>query len=105
MINELRAIGGGARSPLWLQLKADITGIRVVKPQITEAAAWGAAVLGGVGAGIFPSAAEAINRSLKFECSYEPDQPRGDRYNSCYQLYREVYPAVSTIHHRMVGGD
>ena len=101
VIRELRAIGGGARSPLWLQLKADITGIRVIKPQITEAAAWGAAVLGGVGAGIFPSVAEAIDRSLKFECSYEPDRSRGDRYNSCYQLYREVYPAVSTIHHRM----
>jgi len=103
MIHELRAIGGGARSPLWLQLKADITGIRVVKPQITEAAAWGAAVLGGVGAGIFPSTVEAISQSLKFECNFEPDKLRGDRYNSCYQLYREVYPAVSTIHHRMGG--
>ena len=52
-IQEMRAIGGGARSKYWLQLKADITGIPVVVPRITEAASWGAGILGGIAAGHF----------------------------------------------------
>ena len=71
-IDVLRAIGGGAKSKLWLQLKADITGIPVVTPKITEAAGFGAALLAGVGAGIFPSAAEAANRFLQLTDEYIP---------------------------------
>ena len=77
-IDVLRAIGGGARSGLWLQLKADITGIPVVTPRVTEAAAFGAALLAGVGAGVFPSAAEAAGRFLRLTDTYTPD-PTGTR--------------------------
>jgi xylulokinase len=116
-INELRAIGGGARSDLWLQLKADITGIPVVVPRITEAACWGAALLAGAGAGCFPStalrqgsgqgsghrssAAQAAEEMLQLERRFEPDLERMARYETRYALYREVYPAVTTIHHRL----
>ena len=100
-IDELRAIGGGARSELWLQLKADITGIPVVVPRITEAASWGAALLAGMGAGRFASAAEAAVASLQLERRFEPNPERAARYEERYALYREVYPTLRGIHHRM----
>ena len=100
-IDELRAIGGGARSELWLQLKADITGIPVVAPRITEAASWGAALLAGVGAGHFASAAEAAEETVHLDRRFEPDPERAARYEERYALYREVYPALKSIHHRM----
>lgn len=100
-INELRAIGGGARSDLWLQLKADITGIPVVVPRITEAACWGAALLAGTGAGCFSSAAQAAEEMLQLERRFEPDPERMARYETRYALYQEVYPAVTTIHHHL----
>jgi xylulokinase len=100
-IDVLRAIGGGAKSPLWLQLKADITGIPVVTPQITEAAGFGAALLAGVGAGIFPSAAEAAGRFLKLAHEYHPDPVRSAAYARQYELYRQVYLAVAPITHQL----
>lgn len=100
-INELRAIGGGARSDLWLQLKADVTGVPVIMPRITEAACWGAALLAGAGSGHFSSAAQAAEEMLQLERRFEPDPERMARYQTRYALYREVYPAVTTIHHRL----
>lgn len=100
-IDELRAIGGGARSELWLQLKADITATRVVAPQVTEAAGLGAALLAGVGAGCFPSAAGAVQQLLKFRRRFEPDARRVALYNERYAIYREVYPTLAPLSHRL----
>jgi len=100
-IDELRAIGGGARSSMWVRLKADITGIPIVVPRITEAACWGAALLGGVGAGVFGSAAQAMEEMLHLEQRFEPDPARVARYEERYALYREVYPAVRAINRRL----
>jgi xylulokinase len=96
-IEVLRAIGGGARSRLWLQLKADITGIPVITPRITEAAAFGAALLAGVGGGLWPSAADGAERFLELTDTYEPDPARHAAYSQLFEHYREVYPAVAPI--------
>jgi len=100
-IDTLRAIGGGARSPLWLQLKADITGIPVMTPRVPEAAAFGAALLAGAGAGLYPSAAAAAERFLELTDTYQPDPLRHAAYTRLYELYGEVYPAVTPISHRL----
>ncbi|MEA3334368.1 MAG: FGGY-family carbohydrate kinase [Chloroflexota bacterium] len=100
-IDELRAIGGGARSDLWLQLKADITGIPVVVPRITEAACWGAALLAGAAVGCFASAASASEDLLVLDRRFEPDPQMVERYDRLYALYGEVYPAVASISHRL----
>ena len=101
VIEVLRAIGGGARSKLWLQLKADITGIPVITPRVTEAAAFGAALLAGAGAGLWPSAADGAERFLELTDTYEPDSARHAAYSELYQRYREVYPAVAPITRRL----
>ncbi len=100
-IDELRAIGGGAKSRVWLQLKADITGIPVVVPRITEAACWGAALLAGAGAGCFADVAEAAASRIHLEQRLEPDPARAAQYNARYALYREVYPTVADLNHRL----
>jgi xylulokinase len=100
-IDQLRAIGGGAKSKLWLQLKADITGLPVAVPQITEAASWGAAALAGAAAGCFSTPAQAVEASIQFERVYEPNPQRRKSYNQRYALYRQIYPALADILHRM----
>jgi xylulokinase len=100
-IEEMRALGGGARSKYWLQLKADITGIPVVVPRITEAASWGAGILGGIAAGHFNSARQALSTSLEFVRRFEPDPQRHQAFTERYNLYREIYLAMQSILHRM----
>jgi xylulokinase len=98
-IEELRAIGGGARSDLWVQTKADILGLPVAVPRVSEAAALGAALLAGVGAGCFPTAKDASERTLRIARRFSPDASRGVRYQERYGLYCQVYPAVAKICH------
>jgi len=100
-IKELRAIGGGAKSDLWLQLKADITGIPVLKPRVTEAASWGAAILGGVGAGVYANPAEAVQATLKFEREFYPNPHSQAGYEKLYEQYRQIYPAIAEINHNL----
>jgi xylulokinase len=100
-ITELRAIGGGAKSALWLQLKADVTGIPVAAPEVTEAAGMGAAVLAGVAAGVFIDAASAINSHLKIKKVYTPNKGIKALFDERYELYKKFYPAVKEINHTL----
>ncbi len=96
-ITELRAIGGGAKSESWLQLKADITGVPVVVPEVTEAAAWGAALLAGGGCGCFQDVTEAAFRSVSLTRRFDPDPARALCYAERFALYQQFYPAVRDI--------
>jgi xylulokinase len=100
-IDELRAIGGGARSGLWVQLKTDILGVPVAVPRVTDAACWGAAVLAGVGAGCYADLSQAVESALHFERRYLPDPARHARYSERYALYRDLYAAVTPLNHRL----
>jgi xylulokinase len=100
-VGTLRAIGGGARSPLWLQLKADITGIPVARPQVTEAAGLGAALLAGVGAGVFPSAVAAADSCLQIAESRTPDPVARRAYEERYAIYQALYPALTLVNRRI----
>ena len=75
-----RATGGGARSSWWLQLKADLTGVPVEVVAQNEPGAFGAAILAGVGAGIYPSVSEAVQQLVAVGRRFEPDPLRGARY-------------------------
>lgn len=89
---EIRVVGGGARSELWLQIKADVTG-RPVRPVLTaEPTATGAAVLAGLAAGIFADAADAVARTVtpSPRC-YEPDRQTATVYAERYAQYRALY--------------
>lgn len=93
-INELRFAGGGARSRLWGQIIADCLGARVVVPAGAEFGARGAALLAGVGVGIYRSVAQASSAGLRIAHTYAPDPARQRRYDAVYQVYRLLRDAV-----------
>jgi sugar (pentulose or hexulose) kinase len=76
----VRATGGGAKSAWWLQLKADLTGIPVEGVAQDEPGAFGAAILAGVGAGIYESVSSAVDRLVTVDRRFEPDPERAALY-------------------------
>ena len=98
-IAELRAVGGGARSPLWLQLKADICNIPLAVPQVTEAACLGAALLGGVAAGVYGSFDEAVQTAVRIRERVEPQTEESAAYAPRFELYRQMYPLLKELLH------
>jgi xylulokinase len=101
MINELHAVGGGARSPLWLQLKADICQVPLRVPQVTEAACLGAALLAGLAAGVYPDIDTAVAQTVHLERHVEPHPNSVSAYNARYQLYRQVYPTLIDLQRQL----
>jgi xylulokinase len=92
---ELRVVGGGARSPLWLQMKADVTGRTVRVLTTDEATALGAAMLAAVGGGIFDDLDDAVDGMSALEpVAYAPDPSTTDAYADAYGLYRALFDAM-----------
>jgi xylulokinase len=80
-IDLVRATGGGANLAWWLQLHADVCGVPFEVVEQNEPGAFGAALLAGVGAGVYPSVSEAVARFVKVSRRYEPDAARGAAYH------------------------
>jgi xylulokinase len=93
-VTHVRLSGGGARSPFWHQLFADIFGVRVVTLQTQEGSAYGAALLAMVSTGQFPSAQQACAAVIKAVEEKEPDQAARDFYDRAYRIYGSLYPAL-----------
>ncbi|MGD8752780.1 MAG: FGGY family carbohydrate kinase [Anaerolineales bacterium] len=100
-ITDLVVTGGGAKSAFWLQLKADITGKRIVVPEVTEASLLGAALLAGAGAGLYSSLEEAVTRACRTVTTYEPQQETVAIYNKLFPIYRDLYDATIDISGRL----
>jgi len=96
-IRELRAVGGGVRSPLWLQLKADICCTPLRVPQVTESACLGAAVLAGVACGVYPDIETAVNRTVHLGRQITPDGRNTVAYEKRFQTYTRLYPALKGL--------
>lgn len=96
-IQELRAVGGGARSSRWLQIRSDILGRPVRTLQVREAACLGAAILAGAAAGVFASVDDGIARTVQLKQTYEPDGRMAERYAEKYAVYRRLYPALREV--------
>lgn len=93
-IEQVRASGGGARSPLWRQIQADVFGAELVLINITEGAAFGAALLAGVGAGVYKDVREAVDASVRVVSRTQPQPDAVAAYDKLYPLYRGLYPAL-----------
>src|ERR1700737_2938880 len=90
---EIRAVAGGARGKLWLQIKADVTGKPVSTPRELETTALGAAMLAGVAGGLFSDLQEAARVAIGIGSYIEPNLQHKQAYDDTYALYREVYDA------------
>jgi xylulokinase len=101
--DDVRAVGGGARSPLWLQLQADVYGRPIRRTVIDEGPAYGAALLAGVAAGAFADVGDAAARVRLREEVTEPDPERARRYEELYGVYASLYPALRDAMHALAG--
>jgi len=97
-LDELHAVGGGARSKVWLQLKADICRMQLRVPRVTEAACLGAAILAAVAAGDYPDVPAAVHGAVGFDSVVQPSPERGSRYDQRYESYRQLYPALKHVY-------
>ena len=93
-IRQVRASGGGARSALWRQMLADVFGCEIATVNVTQGAAYGAALLAGVGAGIYPSVGEACGRAIRVTGRHSPG-PASAVYADFYPRYQALYPALA----------
>ncbi len=93
-IEQVRASGGGARSALWRQIQADVFGSELALVNVTEGAAYGAALLAGVGTGVFAGVEEAVARTVHLTARIPPDPSNVERYQALYSVYRSLYPAL-----------
>lgn len=93
-LRELRVMGGGAKSALWNQIKANVTGLPVSVPQTTETTALGAACLALVGLGVCKDLQEASERTVRIAQRFTPDRNVQSKYDAMYALYRETYFAL-----------
>ena len=96
-VDSIRLGGGGARGPLWRQIQADIYGREVEILAAEEGAAYGAALLAGVGVGTWSSVDEACARAVRVAARVEPDAPASALMNRRYSAYRALYPALRSV--------
>lgn len=90
-IKEIHVLGGGARNHLWNQILADMTGIPVVTMSQSENASIGAAILAGIGTGVFKDMASACRSCNDIERIFEPDITAYDIYREVYKRYLDLY--------------
>lgn len=90
-IEQVRASGGGARSPLWRQIQADVTGRPHCTINVDEGPAYGVALLAGVGAGIWSSVPEACRATIRVVDQRDPDPDNKSAYDGYFGLYRRLY--------------
>jgi xylulokinase len=92
-ISQVRITGGGARSPLWRRILADVLDAELVTVNTTEGAAYGAALLAATGMGAFPDVESACAAVIRLTGSTTPG-PESIVYQEIYPLYRDLYPAL-----------
>ena len=98
---EMRACGGGARSPFWRQMMADVFALPVRTVKNTEGPALGAAILGGVAAGLYADIPSACAALIRENASQLPDVQRHVDYEKYYDLYVSLYPALKDAYHTL----
>ncbi len=93
-IEEIRGSGGGAKSPFWLQIQADINNAPMTTINVTDGGALGVALLAGEGTGVYSSIEDACDAIIKVKSSTEPIEDNVEKYDEYYAVYRSLYPAL-----------
>ena len=96
-VKSIRLGGGGARSPLWRQIQADVYDHEVEIVEAEEGAAYGAAILAGVGAKIWPSVDAACDSVVRVASRTQPNPANAEVMQKNYAAYRRIYPAMKSI--------
>jgi xylulokinase len=93
-VKQIRASGGGSRSPLWRQIQADVFGRKVVTINSEEGAAYGVALLAAVGAGAFKNISEACAASIRVVSETAPNRKASKHYDRAFPIYQQLYQSL-----------
>lgn len=99
-LQEIRLIGGGAKSALWRQILCNVIGQELLVPENNEAA-FGAALVAGVGAGIFADAGDAVRKCARIGIRHQPDMRHHERYMKLFELYLDAQKRLVDINHKL----
>ncbi len=94
---RLHATGGGARSRVWMQMKADILNLPITALKTVDAGTVGSAMLTGIAVGVFADLTDAAKHMVEETAVYEPDAVMHEKYMESYQRYRRLYEAVRPL--------
>ncbi len=100
-IREVRAGGGGARSLVWRQILADVFGVELTTVNVTDSTAFGAALLAGVGSGVYTDVPEACAATIRIVDRTQPIAAVQTAYNNYYQVYHSLYPALKPAYDQL----
>ncbi len=99
--DRILAVGGAVRNELWMQNKADVLGRPIELPAVDEATPLGAAILAGIGVGIYRDEQEAFERVGRVGRVFQPDPERAAFYERRFDVYGRLYPALREVHRRL----
>jgi len=91
------AVGGATRNTFWMQNKADVVGRPIEVPEVEEATPLGAAILAGIGMGVFRDEQDAFEHVYKPGKTYHPDPEAAAQYAKGFEIYRQIYPALAPV--------
>ena len=100
-LEKLIAVGGATRNEFWMQNKADVVGRPIEVPDVEEATPLGAAILAGIGTGLYRDEEDAFEHVYKPGKTYDPNPELADTYPPKFQIYRQLYPALKPISHQL----
>lgn len=98
-IEQVIVVGGTTRNDFWMQNKADISGRTVEVPAIEEATPLGAALLAGIGVGVYSDEEDAYKKTYRRGKAYNPNPEVTSRYGQYYQTYKQIYPSLKNVSH------
>ena len=90
-VREVRCVGGCSRSDVWNQIKADVLGRPFLLPRHPIGAAFGDAILAGMGAGVFPDIRKCLREMVQIEKRFEPNQSNHEHYMRIYPVFLKLY--------------
>ena len=98
-VTEMISVGGAANSRLWTQIKSDVTGKKIIVPSSDTATTLGAAILAGVGTGIYKDFEEAVSKTVVFTREYFPDAEVHENYKKVMDAYLSLYEHLKDFYH------
>ncbi|NLY51640.1 MAG: carbohydrate kinase [Firmicutes bacterium] len=96
-VSKIQAIGGGTKNRLWMEIKAAVLNMPIEIPAVQESTLLGAALLGGLGAGVYRDEYEALSETYRVLYTYEPDPKLVEQYRDLYEAYCRVLPLAGEI--------
>jgi xylulokinase len=100
-IDRFVAVGGAIRNTFWMQNKADVVGRPIEVPEVEEATPLGAAMLAGIGVGLYRDEQDAFDRVYRPGTTYDPNPDAHAQYTAGFETYKRLYPALREINHRL----